>query len=81
MYYAELNKSERVRQIQSDSTYMWNPKNETNATETDSQAQRTNWCLPDGRVVGGLGEKAEGIERCTSVVTNQPRGCEAQHSQ
>ena len=41
--------------------YMWNLKNKMNKTETDSQIQRTDWWLSEGRRVGGLGTKAKGL--------------------
>ena len=44
--------SDRERQILYDLTYMWTPKNKTNKQnkmKTDSQIQRTNEWLPEGR--------------------------------
>ena len=55
---------ERERQILYNITYMWNLKYDTNEhtckTERDSQTQRTDLCLPRGRVgeggrIGSLG--------------------------
>ena len=39
-----------------------NQNKQTSRTETDSEIQRTLWQLPDGRGVGGIGEKGEGIK-------------------
>ena len=33
----------------------------TNKTETESQMQKTNWWLPEGRRPGGLGKKVKGL--------------------
>ena len=46
----------RKKQILYDFTYMWNLKNKTNeqiqTRETESQIQRTNRRLPEGRRIG-----------------------------
>ena len=44
----------------------------TSITETDSEIQRTFWQLPDGRGIGGTGEKGEGIKKYKLAVMN---GC------
>ena len=54
-----LVKSVRQRQILYVITYMWNLKNNTNQsiykTETDSQTQKTNLWLPQGKEGDKLG--------------------------
>ena len=60
-YHTKWSKSERERQTLHDITYMWNLKYGTNEliykTETDSQIQRKDLCLPRGREgwTGSLG--------------------------
>ena len=53
-YYDKWNRSGRERQILYFFTYMWNLKiktNKQNKKNTDSQIQRTNRWLPEGRGV------------------------------
>ena len=51
-----LNEIYRERQISYDIAYMWSLKNDTSElghkTETDSQIQKTNLWLPNGKVGG-----------------------------
>ena len=51
----------------------------TSRTETDSQKQRTFWCLPDGSGVERIGRKGEGIKKYKLVATEQSQGCKVQH--
>ena len=44
--------------------------------KTDSQIQRTNWQLPEGRGVGWLGERSEGIRKYKLVATKQSQDVE-----
>ena len=53
----------------------------TNKIETDLYTcmQRTDWWLPEGRGIKGLGEKGKGSKKCKLVVPKQSWGCKAQH--
>ena len=42
---------------------MWNLKNKINKQTKLKQTQRINWWLPEGRGVGVLGERGEGIKK------------------
>ena len=56
---------------------MWNLKNKINKqnfVETDSQIQRTDCWLPDGRGNEGLGEKGQRTKKYKLVVTKQSQG-------
>ena len=82
-YHVQLSKSDRERQIPYDFTYMWNLKkvNEYNKTETDSQIQRTNQWLPEGRKVEGGAKQVKGIKRLqtASYKINKSQGYNLQH--
>ena len=49
--------------------------------KTDSLTQRTDWWLPEGYGVGGMGEKGEGLVKYKVAVTKQSWGCEVQHGE
>ena len=44
-------------------------KEQNKQIETESKIQRRDWQLPEGRGVGGLGEKGEGIKKYKLIVT------------
>ena len=77
---AKWDKSDRERQIPCDFTYMWNLKNNISKQNRNRLRGTKNRLMgADGRGVGGLCEKGEGIERYRLVVTEQSWGCKVQH--
>ena len=49
--------------------------------ETDSEIQRTDWWLPEGRCFEGLSGKGKGVQKYRFVVTKQAGGkCSIGHT-
>ena len=67
-YGAKWNMFERARQILYDFIYVWNLKSKINEWIKQKQIHKTDWQLPEGKGVGGLGNIGEGINY-KSVVT------------
>ena len=67
-YHILSKVSQKEKDIPHDNTYMWNLKYDTNEliykTETDSQTQRTDLWLPEGRGGTGWTEWELWIRRC-----------------
>ena len=54
---------DRERQMPYDFTYMWDLKNKTNETETNSQIKKAKWWWSQHRQVGRQVEKMKGIKK------------------
>ena len=58
-----------------------NVKNKINkkAEQKHTKIQRTFRWLPDGRGLGGVSQKGDGVKKCKLIVTEQSCGCKVHH--
>ena len=70
-YYAKYNVRQRKINIIWFHLYVESKEQNkwTNKKEADLRIQRTNWWLPGGRGIGGMGETSKGIKKYRVVVT------------